>query len=301
MPSTLVTEGGRARNAKGSRVRTRHIDRPSRPPVRISRPNARFQQWEALLRNRNTRQRAGEFLVQGVRPISLALERGWPIRAILYDADRPRSRWGAQVLGRADAERVAIAPELLHRLSEKEQDEPELVAVVGMPDDRLSRIVVDPSFLGMAFDRPAMPGNIGTVIRSLDAFGGAGLIVTGHGADPYDPKSVRASTGSMFAVPVVRAPSHQPVIAWVEAQRAAGTPLTVVGTDEHGAVELAELDLSGPTLLVIGNETAGLSSGWREACDVIVRIPIGGAASSLNAASAATVALYEATRQRRLG
>ncbi len=282
-------------------MRTRHIDRPSRHSVRISRPDARFQQWEALLRNRSTRQRAGEFLVQGVRPISLALERGWPIRAVLYDPDRPRSRWAAQVLDQSDAERVALAPELLRRLGEKDRDEPELVAVVGMPDDRLSRIVVARSFLGTAFDRPSMPGNIGTVIRSLDAFGGSGLIVTGHSADPYDPTSVRASTGSVFAVPVVRAASHQPVTAWVEAQRAVGTPLSVVGTEENGTHELAELDLTGPTLLVIGNERAGLSAGWREACDVIARIPIGGAASSLNAASAATVALYEATRQRRLG
>ncbi|MFD5214901.1 TrmH family RNA methyltransferase [Microbacterium sp. NPDC058345] len=266
--------------------------------LRISRPNARFQQWEALLRNRNKRQRAGEFLVQGVRPISLAIERGWSIRAVLYDGDRPLSRWGTQMLEQTVGERVAMAPELLHRLSDKDQDAPELVAVVEMPDDHLSRITVEPSFLGMVFDRPAMPGNIGTIVRSLDAFGGSGLIVTGHGADPYDPKSVRASTGSLFAVPIVRSPSHQPVLAWAREQRAAGVSLTIVGTDENGADDIADLDLTGPTVLVIGNETAGLSAGWREACDVMARIPIGGAASSLNAASAATVTLYEAIRQR---
>lgn len=266
--------------------------------VRISRPNARFQQWEALLRNRTKRQRAGEFLVQGVRPISLAVDQGWPIRAVLYDAERSLSRWASQVLAQADSERVALAPELLRQLSDKHQDAPELVVVAEMPNDHLSRIRVDPSFLGMAFDRPSMPGNIGTIVRSLDAFGGTGLIVTGHGADPYDPKSVRASTGSLFAVPIVRSPSHQPVLVWAHEQRAAGVALTIVGTDENGADDLADLDLTGPTLLVIGNETAGLSAGWREACDVMARIPIGGAASSLNAASAATVALYEAARQR---
>lgn len=174
-----------------------------------------------------------------------------------------------------------------------------MVAVVEMPDDRLARITVEPSFLGMVFDRPSMPGNIGTIVRSLDAFGGSGLIVTGHGADPCDPKAVRASTGSLFAVPIVRLPSYQPVLAWAREQRAAGIPLTIVGADENGADDIADLDLSGPTLLVIGNETAGLSAGWRETCDVMARIPIGGAASSLNAAGAATVTLYEAARQRR--
>lgn len=266
--------------------------------LRMSRPNARFQQWEALRRNRNKRQRAGEFLVQGVRAISLAVERGWPIRAVLVDGERPLSRWATEVLERSGGEPVALATDLLRELSDKDEDAPELVAVAEMPSDDLHRIRVELPFVGMVFDRPSMPGNIGAIVRSLDAFGGSGLIVTGHGADPYDPKSVRASTGSLFSVPVVRAPSHQPVLTWVREQRAAGVALAVVGTDESGTDDIADLDLTVPTLLVIGNETAGLSAGWRESCDVMARIPIGGAASSLNAASAATVALYEAARQR---
>lgn len=268
------------------------------PTLRVSRPNARFQQWEALLHNRSKRQRAGAFLVHGVRPISLALDRGWPIRAMLYDAGRPLSRWATETLRRSSGERVAVATELLHRLGDKDDGSPEVIAVAEIPDDRLSRMTVGTSFLGMAFDRPALPGNIGTIVRSLDAFGGSGLIVTGHGADPYDPRAVRASTGSLFAVPVIRQPSHQQVLAWVTQQRAAGLPLTVIGTDEHGTDDIADVDLTGPILLAVGNEHAGLSAGWRGACDVVARIPIGGAASSLNAASAASITLYEAARQR---
>ena len=267
--------------------------------LRISRPNARFQQWEALLRSRNKRQRAGEFLVQGVRPISLAVEFGWPVRALIHNAERAPSRWAARMMATSGGEQVAMAPALLRELSGKEQDVPELVAVIALPPDELSRIQVTPSFLGVVFDRPTVPGNIGTMVRSVDAFGGAGLIITGHAADPYDPKAVRASTGSLMAVPVVRVSSHREVLEWVERERTAGHPLTVVGTDENGASDIAELDLTGPTLLVIGNETSGLSAGWRQGCDTTARIPIGGAASSLNAAGAATVTLYEATRQRR--
>ncbi|HEU4426882.1 MAG TPA: TrmH family RNA methyltransferase, partial [Pilimelia sp.] len=120
----------------------------------------------------------------------------------------------------------------------------------------------------------------------------------GHAADPYDPKAVRASTGSLFAVPVVRAASHREVLDWVASRRAKGIPVRIVGTDERGAVEVADQDLTGPTLVVVGNETHGLSAGWRQACDHLVRIPMTGAASSLNAAAAATVVLYEAARQR---
>lgn len=270
-----------------------------RPMLRITRPNAAFQQWQALLWNRNKRQRAGEFLVQGVRPITLAIEHGWTIRSIVFDADRSLSPWARDVLDRAGGERVAMAPELLRELSGKEDDVPELIAVVELPADDPARIPVGDDFLGVVFDRPTGPGNIGTMVRSVDAFGGAGLIVTGHAADPYDPKAVRASTGSLFAVPVVRLASHRDVLAWAEGQRVAGRPITIVGTDEHGDADIDDLDLTGPTLLVIGNETAGLSAGWRDSCDVMARIPIGGAASSLNAASAATVTLYEAARQRR--
>jgi 23S rRNA (uridine2479-2'-O)-methyltransferase len=267
---------------------------PPEPPVlRVSSRNAAFQQWQALLSNRVKRQRAGEFIIQGVRPISLAVDRGWPVRAMLYDMSRPLSRWAADMLAASGARRVAMAPELLSELGEKDDGAPEMVAVAAIPPDDFSRIPQVPDLLAVAFDRPASPGNIGTLIRSADAFGAQGVIVTGHAADPYDPKSVRASTGSLLAVPVIRAASHADVAGWARARGAA-----VIGTDEKGESDIAGVDLSGPAVLVIGNEATGLTAAWRQACDVIARIPITGAASSLNAAGAATVVLYEAARQR---
>ncbi|HEY1623975.1 MAG TPA: TrmH family RNA methyltransferase [Streptosporangiaceae bacterium] len=259
--------------------------------IRISSRNATFQQWQALLVNRHKRQRAGEFLVQGVRPITLAVRHGWPLRALIYDADRALSRWASDTVDAVDTQRVAMSTELLAELGEKPDEPPELVAVAEIPPDDLRRVTVTDTFLGVAFDRPNTPGNIGTLIRSADAFGAACLIVTGHAADPYDPKSVRASTGSIFALPVVRAASALDVSAWAK-------EFTIAGTDENGTAGIADHDLTRPTLLAIGNETTGLSTAWREACDVLLRIPITGAASSLNAASAGTIALYEAARQR---
>jgi 23S rRNA (uridine2479-2'-O)-methyltransferase len=263
--------------------------------LRVTTRNAAFQQWQALLTSRAKRHRAGEFLVQGVRPIGLAIEHGWRIRALLYPAGRQLSGWAAQTLERVASTRVAMAADLLQELGGKAADEaPELLAVVELPSDDLARIPVGPGALVLVFDRPSTPGNIGTLIRSADAFGASGVIITGHAADPYDPKAVRASTGSLFAVPVVRAPSHREVLARID-----GAGVQVVGTDEDGDVDVAEIDYTVPTLVVVGNETRGMSEGWRRACDRLARIPIGGAASSLNAAAAATVVLYEAARQRR--
>jgi TrmH family RNA methyltransferase len=266
--------------------------------MRITTRNARFQQWQALLTNRTKRQRSREFLVQGVRPITLAVERRWPIRTLVYNGAEPLSAWARDLLDTVRAERVAMAPELIAELGEKNEDTPELVAVLEIPDDDLGRIPVPADFLGVLFDRPAGPGNIGAIIRSADAFGAHGVVVTGHAADVYDSKSVRASTGSLFAVPTVRVPSPPQVMAWIDGHRAAGVPVRVAAADEHGDRDVFDLDLTGPTLLLIGNETSGLSAAWRDLADHLVRIPMAGTASSLNAASAATAVLYEAARQR---
>jgi 23S rRNA (uridine2479-2'-O)-methyltransferase len=268
--------------------------------LRVSSRNARFQQWESLLSNRNKRQRAGEFVVQGVRPISLAAKFGWPFRALIYDAERPLSAWAQNLLRSIDTVRVAMAPGLLAELGEKAEGSPEMVAVVEMPGDDLDRIRAGEDFLGIVLDRPANPGNVGSIIRSADAFGASGVIVTGHAADVYDPRAVRASTGSLFALPVVRSASHRELAAWVAAQRARGCPIMIAGTDERGDRDVFDVDFTQPTLLLVGNEASGLSDGWQELTDLTVSIPMTGAASSLNAATAATAVLYEIARQRIL-
>jgi tRNA G18 (ribose-2'-O)-methylase SpoU len=263
--------------------------------MRVTTRNASFQQWQALLTNRNKRSRAGEFLVQGVRPLTLAVQNGWEIRALIYPDRGALSSWARGMLEKTDRP-VAMSPELVSELAGKESAE--LIGVVALPDTSLADLAADPHLLVVVFDRPSTPGNIGTLVRSADAFGASAVVVAGHAADPYAPQAVRASTGSLFALPVVRADSAAEVLDQVESWRSGGLPVELVATDEHGSMDVADYDLTGPRVLLIGNEATGLSAGWREAADVTVRIPITGAASSLNAASAATVVLYERARQR---
>lgn len=272
-----------------------------RRPLRVSTRNAAYQHWETLLRNRSKRHRAGEFVVQGVRPIRQAIEHRWRIRTLLR-SDRERlSDWATSVWEQTPCDHVQMPASLLAELAEKPDDPPELVAVVEMPDDSLDRIPTVGAPLIVVFDRPTQPGNIGGLLRSMDAFGATGLVVTGHAADPYDPKAVRASTGSLFAIPTVRVSSHRDVVVWVERLRAGGLDLQVLGTDEGGEQDLHKIDLAAPTVLVIGNETRGLTRGWRDACERIVSIPMVGSASSLNAATAGAIVLHEALRQRGPG
>nr|WP_211240485.1 TrmH family RNA methyltransferase [Haloglycomyces albus] len=123
-------------------------------------------------------------------------------------------------------------------------------------------------------------------------------MVTGHATDPFDPKTVRASTGSVFAVPVIGGLTTEKITDWARSASPNRGPITTVGADETATVDLSDHDFSGPTLLVVGNETVGMSRSWHETVDQTVRIPIGGAASSLNVSNAASILLYESIRQR---
>lgn len=303
MPKTSKGPGGRqvrhGRPTQGA-VQSRSAAGGGRQQAvgpRVSGRDARFQQWEALLHNRNKRQRLGEFLVHGVRPINEAVAQGWEVRVLLH-ADTATSRWARDLIASGTAaEVVRLAPELLRELGEKDEDTPELIAVVGTPADDLGRIAVGRNGLIVVLDRPNSPGNIGSLLRSADALGVDGVIVTGHAADVYDPKTVRASRGSLFAVPAVRVGSPSDAVDWLRAQEG----LAVVGTSEDAVLTLWEHDFRGPTALVVGNETTGMSAFWADACDSVVRIPMTGSASSFNATVAGSITLYEITRQRSMG
>ena len=119
--------------------------------------------------------------------------------------------------------------------------------------------------------------------------------MTGHAADFYDPQCIRASVGTLFALPFGDMAGAEEALQWLRAQKQ--RPL-IVGTSARGTVDLSDIDMTGPVALVVGNETFGLSRSWKENCDILARIPIFGAASSLNAGSAATVCFYEISRQR---
>jgi tRNA G18 (ribose-2'-O)-methylase SpoU len=260
--------------------------------------NDRFQYYESLRRNRTKRHQHREFLVEGVRPINQALAHGWTINSWLYCPERTRSDWARQVMARSPAAEVQVAASLLAKLSGK-QEPSELLALVQRPDDDLARIPVGPGFGAFIFDRPGNPGNLGTVIRTADAFGVNGVVVTGHAVDVYDPETISATRGSLFAVPVVRVGGPSDLRAWLAGLRERLPDLQVVGSSEQASTIAAAHDFTRPTVLVLGNERWGMAASQQNLCDAVVAIPMVGAASSLNVASAAAILLYEMDSQRR--
>ena len=125
-------------------------------------------------------------------------------------------------------------------------------------------------------------------------------MITGHAVDPYDPISVRASMGSLFAVPVVRMPSPAALFDVCTRLRSMLPALSVVGAGAPDGTAVEACNLTGPLVVVMGNEADGLSAAYQQHCDVIAHIPMHGrAADSLNVAAAAAILLYEVDRQRR--
>ncbi|OGC15353.1 hypothetical protein A3J90_02240 [candidate division WOR-1 bacterium RIFOXYC2_FULL_37_10] len=137
------------------------------------------------------------------------------------------------------------------------------------------------------------PGNLGTMIRTVDAVNGSGMIISRGTVEPYNPKVVRSTMGSIFRVPIVEI---KEISSFLKKLKDKG--INIVGTDLNTEKTHWEVDFKKPTVLLIGNESSGLSSEALELCDETIKIPIPGKAESLNAAMAASIILYEAVRQR---
>lgn len=269
--------------------------------LKISKENAEFQIIRALKVNREKRNQFG-FLFEGVRAINNAIANNWKITTFIYSPERGVSEWGRNILKASKAEKhIDLSENLMQQLSDREETS-ELMAIAQIPKDDLSRIPLKKNPLIVIFDRPGNPGNLGTIVRTCDALGVDGLVVTGHAADLYDPEAVRATTGSLFSYPIVRQPSQAAIMPWIEELKAKYPNLQIVGTDEKGEKTIYDVDFKKPTIILAGNEKAGLSTGYRELATTLAQIPMAGtgSASSLNVAVATSIVIAEAKRQRGL-
>ena len=251
---------------------------------------------EALKRNRLKRKQTGSFLVEGVAPIESLESNGWAIDGFVYCGMRKRSQWAAdRIASVPSAKRYELSEELMDELSDRDETS-ELLVVAKTRAMALEDLAED-FRLALLLDRPSNPGNTGSIFRSADAFGVDAIILSGHGVDPYDTKVIRSSVGAVFSVPFVTDVANTELEAWIAGVRSNRGRLSVIGTSAHGDVDLERVSAVAPSLLILGNETYGMSRLCLSLCDEVARIPIRGSVSSLNVACAATVALYEIRKQ----
>lgn len=244
----------------------------------------------ALKKNRDA---ARQFIAEGMKLVTDALDGGWPVHVMIY-----AKRMAHEPHLQAAAARARARGALILEVSEKvlgtisRRDNPQMViAVFGQRWAELSAIRAKDNDVWVVLDRVRDPGNLGTIIRTVDAVGAKGVILVGETTDPWGLEAVRATMGSLFHVPIARATPAQ-FLEWRKSW-----PGMVVGTHLEGAVDYREPDYSGkPVLLLMGNEQQGLPPELAAACDELCLIPMAGAANSLNLAVATGVMLFEVRR-----
>ena len=242
---------------------------------------------------KKSREESGAFLAEGLKLVIDAVELGWTIRTLVY----AKAAKGKPLVEQVAAKTVA-AGGLVLEVSEKviasitRRDNPQMV--VGVFDQRWRQLRDVKPTTGetwVALDRVRDPGNLGTIIRTADAAGASGVILVGETTDPFSLETVRATMGSVFAVPVVKATPEE-FLAW---KKTAG--VSVVATHLAGAVDYRTIDYKKkPVVLLMGNEQSGLPDVLAKEADALARIPQAGRADSLNLAVATAVMLFEARR-----
>ena len=240
------------------------------------------------------RDQQNAFMAEGLKLVIDALDAGWTIRTLVFS----KNALGNNAVEKVAARTVAAGGTVLEA-SDKvlaaitRRDNPQMVVGVFEQQLRpLASIKPAPGEVWVALDRVRDPGNLGTVIRTADAVGAAGVILVGDSTDPFSVEAVRATMGSIFSVPIARA-TPDAFLSW--RKDFAGL---VVGTHLKGAIDYRRPDYgSRAVLLVMGNEQQGLPDQLAASCDQLVRIPQAGRADSLNLAVATGVMLYEIRRK----
>lgn len=271
---------------------TDRIASPGRVKEISSLANPIIKDIRALFQKKH-RDRQRTFIAEGQKLIVDALDQGWTIRTLIYakTAGDTVSQTAARTV--ASGGDVLIVPEkTLGAITRR--DNPQMaIGVFSQQFQILDRIKPTEGSVWVALDRVRDPGNLGTIIRTVDAVGASGVILIGDCTDPYSPETVRATMGSIFSVPITRC-SEAEFTAWK-----GRTSVSNVGTHLEGAVDYRDPEYGDkPMVLLMGNEQQGLTDELASACEILVRIPQAGRADSLNLAVSCGVMLYEIRRNK---
>jgi RNA methyltransferase, TrmH family len=240
------------------------------------------------------RDETGLFLAEGLKLVLDALDAGWTLKTLAV----AKAELGGERLQKAAARARAAGADVVEGSAKvmeaiSRRDNPQsAIGVFRQKTVPLEKLAFGADGVVVALDRVRDPGNLGTILRTADATGARGVVLVGDCVDPFSLEAVRATMGSIFAVPLARATEG----AFLEWRR--GFKGLVAGTHMRGTTDYRAPDYAGrPVVLLMGNEQAGLSEPLAGACDALLRIPQAGRADSLNLAVATGVMLFEARRK----
>ncbi len=249
----------------------------------------------SLKKNRDAE---GVFVAEGMKLIIDAFENGWEVETLVHAAKLSSSSQVQEIAAKArvkGAQILQVSEKVLSSITRK--DNPQMmIGVMRQAWADVAKAAVTSQSAWLALDRVRDPGNLGSIIRTVDAAGADGVILVGDCTDPYSLESVRASMGSIFNVPLVRMTVEE-FLGW----RICWSGM-VIGTHLEGAVDYRSLDYqNAPVLLLMGNEQHGLPDNLSGACDHLVYIPMAGSADSLNLSVATGVVLFQMAKRTGKG
>ena len=257
----------------------------------IHTENSEFQIVQSLKTNRAKRKQLGEMFIEGTECIKQAINANMEITRIIVRNDIALSDWGKDTIKRySHAKTIEMSDALYEKLSDK-VNPPEMLATAKIKSYATNDIIDEHPFI-VLFDRPSDCGNLGSVIRSANAFGVSGIFILGHGIDIYESKVIRASLGSIFFTKIVQMESMEILEKYIESQKTRNN-MEIIGTDSNGTVSLKNYEPKRPIMLIIGNESKGMSKKLIEICDKIIKIPMEGNVNSLNVSCAASIMMWE--------
>lgn len=247
------------------------------------------------LRDRRKREKEQLTILEGYRELTRAVEYGMELVECYFS---PQHFLGEneypllESLAESGIPVRELAPQLLEKVTYRDRPEG-LLAVAKMRRHTLDDLPVDPKGLYLVAETVEKPGNLGSMLRSADAVNATGVIICERGTDIYNPNVIRASTGALFSVPLAEC-DNQSAKEWLKKHNI----LTLAATP-HTDNCYTDVDLTQGVAIVVGAEQTGLTDFWMNGADLPVVIPMLGKIDSLNVATATTILLYEAVRQRK--
>jgi TrmH family RNA methyltransferase len=262
------------------------------PVTSLHNPQVKYL---SCLARRRFREREGKFIIEGNLMVREALLYKWPLEQLIYIPSWEKSSQGQTILALASAagiQLLEVSEAVFCKLAGTKT--PQGVLAVGRYQETPLTQLFDrsPSLL-LLVDGVQDPGNLGTIVRSADAAGAQGVILLKGTVDLYNPKTLRATMGSLFHLPAIEVSQAGDVLRFASA-----TGLQLVAGAPAAVETLSSCDLTLPTILAVGNESSGCSDEILRQANHVVSISMPGHAESLNAAVAASIMLYEAVRQR---
>lgn len=251
----------------------------------------------ASLKQRKYRDKLGLFMAEGVRLVEECGNTNWPVSMCIYTdaaAKQTRTQDVIERLSAANCRMISVSEEIYHKISDTDQPQG-IMAIIKKRQYSIEQLLVanDKQPLLVVLDGIQDPGNVGTIIRTADAAGCTGVIALKGSADIFAGKTVRATMGSLFHLPIIEDLSYTELI-----HNCKQAGINLLATCLQQSSEYYKADFISPAAIILGNEGQGIKPELIDAADSRLLIPLIGQAESLNVAVAAGIILYEAVRQR---